>query len=277
MHFPALNRRQTLKYFANGFGMLGLAGLLHDQARAAPSAIDAAVNPLAVRPPLYAARARRIIFLFMSGGPSHVDLLDHKPLLRERHGTERPPSIRGTQRVTLMTRNQGHFQAAATPYAFRRAGRCGHEMSELGRVGGAEHIHKPVHARMRGPRAAVMDETDRAGFAHACHALGAKDFGRRAGLADLREDLVDRDGRGSRSAAGPALEIEERAACGLAQSGMLNREQRRTALPRLLDYAEDPSLDSDTHKWVFQALRDITGQTLPHDAAAWRQWYDSRR
>jgi hypothetical protein len=75
----------------------------------------------------------------------------------------------------------------------------------------------------------------------------------------------------------PSPMIRERAACGLAQSGMLNREQRRTAIPRLLDYAEDASLDADTHKWVYQALRDITGQTLPHDANAWRQWYGSAR
>ena len=75
----------------------------------------------------------------------------------------------------------------------------------------------------------------------------------------------------------PSPMIRERAACGLAQSGMLSREQRATAVPTLLDYAEDGSLDADTHKWVFQALRDITGQTLPHDAATWRQWYDARR
>ena len=68
--------------------------------------------------------------------------------------------------------------------------------------------------------------------------------------------------------------IRERAACGLAQSGMLSEKQRRTAVPKLLEYAEDPSLDATTREWVFQALRDITGQTLPHDAGAWRSWYN---
>jgi hypothetical protein len=67
--------------------------------------------------------------------------------------------------------------------------------------------------------------------------------------------------------------IRERAACGLAQSGMLSEKQRRTAVPRLLDFAEDFSLDPETRTWVFQALRDITGQTLPHDPGAWRHWY----
>jgi len=69
--------------------------------------------------------------------------------------------------------------------------------------------------------------------------------------------------------------IRERAACGLAQSGMFSAEQRRTAVPRLLDFAQDGALDDQTRTWVFQALRDITGQSLPHDAAAWRRWYDS--
>jgi HEAT repeat protein len=64
--------------------------------------------------------------------------------------------------------------------------------------------------------------------------------------------------------------IRERAACGLAQSGMLNAHQRRLAVPRLLDYAEDYSLDPQTRSWVFQALRDITGRTLPPDPSAWR-------
>ena len=67
--------------------------------------------------------------------------------------------------------------------------------------------------------------------------------------------------------------IRERAACSLAQSGMLSAKQRWTAVPRLLEYAEDNVLDEQTRLWVFQALRDITGQTLPRDAAGWRNWY----
>ena len=73
----------------------------------------------------------------------------------------------------------------------------------------------------------------------------------------------------------PSPMIRERAACSLAQSGMLSESQRRSAVPRLLDYADDPSLDPQTRTWVFQALRDITGKTLPHDAGAWREWYGS--
>ena len=71
--------------------------------------------------------------------------------------------------------------------------------------------------------------------------------------------------------------IRERAACSLAQSGMLSRRQRMTAVPALLDFAADTTLDDQTRGWVFQALRDITGQSLPRDPAAWRAWYDRQR
>ena len=51
---------------------------------------------------------------------------------------------------------------------------------------------------------------------------------------------------------------------------------RLTAVPRLLDFAEDATLDDQTRSWVFQALRDITGQSLPRQPAAWRDWYVDR-
>jgi hypothetical protein len=73
----------------------------------------------------------------------------------------------------------------------------------------------------------------------------------------------------------PSPMIRERAACGLAQSGMLSESQRRTAVPQLLNFTDDSSLDAETRKWVYQALRDITGQTLPHDPTAWRNWYST--
>lgn len=72
----------------------------------------------------------------------------------------------------------------------------------------------------------------------------------------------------------PSPTIREDAACGLAQSGMLSEKQRRTEVPKLLDFAEDATLDPQTREWVFQALRDITGWTLPHDASVWRNFYN---
>jgi hypothetical protein len=81
--------------------------------------------------PHFPPKAKNVIYLFMGGGPSHIDTFDPKPILTRRHGEEMPHSILGTQRVTLMTRNQGHFQAAATPFRFRKVGQAGHDMSDL--------------------------------------------------------------------------------------------------------------------------------------------------
>ena len=70
--------------------------------------------------------------------------------------------------------------------------------------------------------------------------------------------------------------VRERAACSLAESGMFTPEQRMTAVPQLLSYTDDPSLDAQTQGWAFQALGDITHQRLPRDSAAWRRWYETR-
>jgi hypothetical protein len=74
----------------------------------------------------------------------------------------------------------------------------------------------------------------------------------------------------------PSAAVRERAACSLAESGMFTREQRFSVVPRLLSYTDDPSLDAQTHAWVFQALTEITRQHLPNDSAAWRAWYASQ-
>lgn len=71
----------------------------------------------------------------------------------------------------------------------------------------------------------------------------------------------------------PLPSIRERAACGLAQSGMFTATQRRRAVAPLIAFAADGALDETTRGWVFQALRDITGATLPRDAKAWERWY----
>ena len=136
MHPPILNstpagpsRRQWLSTMAGGFGMLGLASVLAEGQAASPA--EDAANPFEPKQPHHLPKAKQVIFLFMGGGPSHVDTFDPKPILRQRHGQEMPASVLGTQRVTLMTRNQGHFQAAATPFRFRKVGQAGHDMSDL--------------------------------------------------------------------------------------------------------------------------------------------------
>lgn len=70
--------------------------------------------------------------------------------------------------------------------------------------------------------------------------------------------------------------LRERAACGLAQSGMLQQSQRMKAVPALLTFLEDPTFGEENHKWVTQALQDISGQSTGDDAGAWRRWYSSR-
>src|SRR5688500_5427041 len=80
-----LSRRQMLGRFANGFGMLGLASLFGREVFAAQSS-----SPLAIKTPHFPAKAKRVIFLFMSGGPSHVDTFDPKPALAKYNG-QAPP------------------------------------------------------------------------------------------------------------------------------------------------------------------------------------------
>jgi hypothetical protein len=112
------HRRHALWSFANGFGVLGLAELLADEARATPA------DPLAVRPPHYPAKAKRVIFLFMSGGPSHVDLFDPKPKLKDYAGKPLPfdqPKLVRTRTVNCLP----------SPFKFAKHGRAGLDVSEL--------------------------------------------------------------------------------------------------------------------------------------------------
>ena len=74
----------------------------------------------------------------------------------------------------------------------------------------------------------------------------------------------------------PAAIVRERAACGLAEAGMFTPQQRVSAVPQLLNYTDDATLDAQTHRWAFQALHDITHQQLPNDSAAWRAWYENQ-
>src|SRR4051812_34556262 len=86
-----LSRRHTLKSAACGFGYLALAGLAGSHAIRNPqSAIGNTPNPLTPRPPRFPARAKRVIFLFMQGGVSHVDSFDYKPLLEKQDGKQMP-------------------------------------------------------------------------------------------------------------------------------------------------------------------------------------------
>ena len=113
------DRRQMLRQFDNGFGMLGLAGLLADETRA-----NAASDPLTVKQPHYPAKAKRLIFLFMSGGPSHIDTFDPKPRLQRDNGKPLPfeqPKLVRTRTTNLLQ----------SPFKFAKQGQSGIEVSEL--------------------------------------------------------------------------------------------------------------------------------------------------
>src|SRR4051812_32043440 len=75
--------------------------------------------------PHFPPTAKRVICLFMFGGPSQIDLFDYKPALNKLHGTDLPPSIRQGQRLTAMTATQASFPLARSIYEFRQYGQAG--------------------------------------------------------------------------------------------------------------------------------------------------------
>jgi len=114
------SRRDILQQTALGLPLLGLAQLLSEEARGD----SGSQSPLAERMPHFAPHAKRVIFLFMSGGPSHVDLFDHKPELERLHGQPLPfekPALERTKTGNLL----------ASPWKFSRHGEGGVEISEL--------------------------------------------------------------------------------------------------------------------------------------------------
>jgi hypothetical protein len=116
-----LTRRELLRRSSAGFGSLALAALLADRGQAGESR---PANPLAPRPPLFPARAKRVLFLFMHGGPSQVDTVDYKPLLERDHG--KPLPFAKPRVVSSPTGN-----LLRSPWRFRQHGRSGAWVSEL--------------------------------------------------------------------------------------------------------------------------------------------------
>src|SRR6185369_14151980 len=115
---PRWTRRQALERMAGGFGMLGLARLLQADA-----------NPFAPKPTDFPAKARRIIYLVMNGGMSHVDTFDPKPMLSKYNGHPMPGGAPKTESST------GNL--FSSPFAFRKYGQSGIEVSDIfPRVGG---------------------------------------------------------------------------------------------------------------------------------------------
>jgi hypothetical protein len=123
----SLNRRTFLARATTGLGSLALASLLKP-------GVFGGTQPkgLGALPALHLpAKAKRVIYLFMSGAPSHIDLFDPKPNLKALTGTELPGSVRMGQRITGMTSGQKQLLVAGSPFEFKKFGKCGADLSEL--------------------------------------------------------------------------------------------------------------------------------------------------
>ena len=124
-----VNRRHFLSRTSLGIGGAALASLLPG---CMPEQGSNAFMETAVSQALqFAPRARRVIYLFQSGGPSQMDLFDYKPALAQLHGQELPDSVRQGQRLTGMTANQSTFPMANSMYQFAQHGESRAWVSEL--------------------------------------------------------------------------------------------------------------------------------------------------
>lgn len=115
-HVQSVKRRHFLLGGGLNLGAMALGSLLRGD--------ESALSHVA-------PQAKRVIYLFMHGGPSQLDLFDHKPGLAKWHGKELPPSVRGTQRLTGMTSGQKSLPVAASRFRFARHGPAGAWVSEL--------------------------------------------------------------------------------------------------------------------------------------------------
>ena len=129
-HVLLVNRRHFFGRSATGIGSVALASLMNR------GLLGQSVDPLlqshgALPAFQFAPKAKRVIYLFMSGGPSHIDLFDYKPKLKEHHGEELPASIRMGQRITGMTSGQKSFPCVAPMFDFKQHGQSGAWVSDL--------------------------------------------------------------------------------------------------------------------------------------------------
>jgi hypothetical protein len=120
-----MSRRHFLNSFGMGLGSIALSSLLK------PEALLGATNSRgSLGTSHFPPKAKRIIYLFQSGGPSQLDLYDPKPTLIKKHGTELPEEIRQGQRLTAMSGNQASLPLAGSPFKFAPHGQSGIEISD---------------------------------------------------------------------------------------------------------------------------------------------------
>ncbi len=127
-HEPSvgLSRRRFLNRFGMGLGGIALADLLSGQTTA-----KAAASPGILPVTHHTAKAKRVIYLFQSGGPSQLETFDYKPLLNEKQGQQLPDSVRMGQRLTGMSGNQASLPLAGSIFKFNQHGQSGAWLCEL--------------------------------------------------------------------------------------------------------------------------------------------------
>ncbi len=121
-------RRHFFSRSARGIGAAALGSLV---ANANPARAEATSASGLAGLPHFAPKAKRVIYLFQSGGPSQMDLFDPKPAMDKMHGVDLPESVRMGQRLTGMTSGQAKFPIANSIYKFQRHGESGATVSEL--------------------------------------------------------------------------------------------------------------------------------------------------
>jgi hypothetical protein len=125
-----LTRRQLFGRTREGIGVAALACLLNGSA-SAEARKTASTFRGALKQPHFPPKAKRVIYLFQSGAPSHIDLFDYKPQLAQHRGIDLPDSVRMGQRLTGMTSGQKNFPVAPTIFQFKQYGKNGTWLSEL--------------------------------------------------------------------------------------------------------------------------------------------------
>src|SRR5436190_13461253 len=125
-----LARRTFLKQSTTGLGALALTSLFNPNLFGMEPG-DGPTVPGALKRLHFAPKAKRIIYMFMSGAPSHLDLFDPKPKLIEMTGKDLPDSVRKGQRITTMTSGQKNLLCVGSPFKFAKYGRAQMDISEL--------------------------------------------------------------------------------------------------------------------------------------------------
>src|SRR5215471_12040165 len=127
-------RRRFLGRSGKVLGLAALAALFGEsglQQRAAGMGEPATIAHNDIGLPHFAPKAKRAIYLFMSGGPPQIDLLDYKPNLAAQFNKDMPDSVRGSQQLTGMTAGQSRFPVAPSHWPFKQYGRTGTWVSDL--------------------------------------------------------------------------------------------------------------------------------------------------